>query len=50
MQKYGLFIFFFFWRNIMSFLRPKYFFTESLIFALSNEVQFYKELDITAEI
>ena len=36
MQKYALLIFF--WWNIMGFLRPKYFFSESLIFALSNEV------------
>ena len=35
MQKYALFIFL---RSIMGFLRPKYFFSESLIFALSNEV------------
>ena len=34
----------------MGFLRPKYFFTESLIFALSNEVQLCKELEIAAEI
>ena len=34
----------------MGFLRPKYFFTEILIFALSNEVQLYKELEITAAI
>ena len=37
MQKYTLFVFFL--RNIMGFLRPKYFFfSDSLIFALSNEV------------
>ena len=36
MQKY--FIVNFFLRNIMGFLGPKYFFSESLIFALSNEV------------
>ena len=36
MQKYALFIFFL--RNIMGFLRPKYFFSENLIFSLSNKV------------
>ena len=35
LQKYALLIF---WRNIMGFLRPKYFYSENLIFALSNEV------------
>ena len=40
MQKYALFIylFIFFWRNIMGFLTPKYLVSESLTFALSNEV------------
>ena len=42
MQKYACSQFFL--QNIMSFLRPKYFFSESLIFAL------YKELEITAAI
>ena len=36
MQKYACLQFFL--QNIMGFLRPKYFFSESLIFALSNEV------------
>ena len=38
MQKYALFIFFIFLWNIRSFLRPKHFFSEILIFALSNKV------------
>ena len=28
----------FLWRNIMGFLRPKYFFFERVFFSLSNEV------------
>ena len=35
LQKYALLIF---WRSIMGFLRPKYFFSESLILALFSEV------------
>ena len=38
MQKYAMFIFLFVLRNILGFLRPKFFFPESLIFALSFEV------------
>ena len=35
MQEYASLIFL---RNIMGFLRPQYFFSKNLIFALSNEV------------